>query len=155
MILSKQTCCFIGHRKIENKTQIFEQIKNCVENLINKSNITTFLFGSRSQFNDICLQAVTCLKSKYPNLVRIYLRAEYEYISDDYEKYLLESFDKTVYAKKAERANRLVYIKRNEEMIDNSRFCIFFYKEYSVHSGTAIAFEYAKHHNKIIINIAQ
>ena len=154
MISIKQTCCFIGHRKVEDRDYIFDQVKRCIENLIINSNINTFLFGSRSQFADICLQVVTQLKSEYPNLIRVYLRAEYEYISADYEKYLLEIFDKTSYSKKAHNANRLVYIKRDEELIDNSYFCIFYYKNRAEHSGTAIAFDYANRHKRNIINIA-
>lgn len=147
------SCCFIGHRKIENKSYLYEQLKHCVKNLITKSNITTFLFGSCSEFNDLCWEVVTELKELYPHIKRVYIRAEYEYISDDYKNYLLTFYEKTYYAEKAHNANRFVYIKRNEELIDSCKICIFYYKCNTPHSGTAIAFNYAKKLNKRIIKI--
>ena len=149
----KHYCCFIGHRKIENKSYLYEQLKLCVENLITKSNITTFLFGSRSEFNDLCLEVVNELKDIYTHIERVYIRAEYEYISDEYKDYLLNSYEKTYFAEKAHNANRLVYVKRNEELIDNSDICVFYYKYNAPHSGTAIAFDYAQKHRKKIIKI--
>ena len=148
MNLIKQSCCFIGHRKIENKSHLYAQLKRSVQNLITKSNITTFLFGSRSEFNDLCLDVVTELKDIYPHIERVYIRAEYEYISDEYINYLLTFYEKTYYAEKAHNANSLVYVKRNEELIDNSNICIFYYKNNSPNSGTAIAFNYAQKHKK-------
>ncbi len=81
------------------------------------------------------------------------MRAEYEYISADYEKYLLKFYDKTYYAEKARNSNRLAYVKRNEELIDISNICVFYYKFNASHSGTAIALKYAKQHKKRIIEI--
>ncbi len=153
MNLIENTCCFIGHRKTENKPYLYERIKKCVIDLINNENITTFLFGSRSQFNDLCLEVVTELKGIYPDIIRVYVRAEYEYISADYEIYLLKFYDKTYYAEKARNANRLAYVKRNEELIDASNICVFYYKFDVSHSGTAIAFRYAQRHKKRIIEI--
>ncbi len=151
--LIENTCCFIGHRKIENKPYLYDQVKKSVIDLINNENITTFLFGSKSQFNALCLDVVTELKDIYPNIIRLYMRAEYEYISADYEKYLLKFYDKTYYAEKARNANRLAYVKRNEELIDTSNICVFYYKFNAPHSGTAIAFNYAQQHKKRIIEI--
>lgn len=48
---------------------------------------------------------------------------------------------------------RLVYIKRNEELIDSSNICIFYYKYNFPNSGTATAFKYAQKHKKRIIEI--
>lgn len=153
MNILEQSCCFIGHKEIENKSYLYKQLKQCIQNLITKSNITTFLFGSRSEFNDLCLKVVTELKDTYPYIKRVYIRAEYEYISIDYTNYLLTFYDETFYAKKAHNANRFVYVKRNEELIDNSIICIFYYKYNIPHSGTAIAFNYAQKHKKHIIEI--
>lgn len=153
MNMIEQTCCFIGHRKIENKANLFEQLKLCVQDLIIKSNINTFLFGSRSEFTDLGLNVVSELKDSYPHIKRVYIRAEYERISNDYENYLLTFYEKTYYSQKAHNAKRLVYIKRNEELIDNSKTCVFYYKYNVSHSGTAIAFDYALKHNKNIIKI--
>ena len=52
-------------------------------------------------------------------------------------------------------AGKASYVKRNCEMIDNSRFCIVYYKEdytpKSRKSGTKIAFTYAEKKKKNII----
>ena len=149
----KNTCCFVGHRTIENKPFIYEQVKQCVTDLINRENITTFLFGSKSQFDELCLEVVTELKNIFPNIKRVYVRAVYDYVTVDYEKYLLTLYDDTFYAEKARNANRLAYVKRNEEMIDKSSICIFHYKYNAPHSGTAIAFKYAQQLNKRIIKV--
>ncbi len=125
--LIENTCCFIGHRTIENRPYLYEQVKQCVQELIINKHITTFLFGSRSQFNDLCLEIVTELKDKFSNIIRVYVRAEYEYISTEYENYLLTFYDKSYYAEKARNANKLAYVKRNEELIDTSNICVFYY----------------------------
>ncbi len=151
--LIDNTCCFIGHRTIENKPHLYEQVKESVLNLIKTENISTFLFGSKSQFDDLCLEVVTELKNIYPHIKRVYVRAVYDYIEDDYRNYLLTLYDETVYAEKSRNANRLAYIKRNEEMINNSCTCVFYYKYDTPHSGTAIAFKYAQKHKRKIIEI--
>ena len=144
-IFSRRACCFIGHREVKDVTKTYLQAKNCIEELIVKEKMKTFYFGSKSKFDELCLKIVTDLKDIYSELVRVYVRAEYEYIGKEYTSYLLHSYDKTYYAKKAQNANKLVYIKRNEEMIDNSRICIFYYdKKHRTRSGTAIAFDYAQ-----------
>lgn len=152
--MSYNSCCFIGHRHVENKTDICKLTKLCIKNILTANeNLKNFYFGSRSAFNEICLQIVTELKNKYPNLIRIYVRAEYEFISQEYENNLLQIYDKTFYSTKAKNANRLAYIKRNEEIIDSSDICVFYYTNKTLRSGTYIALNYAKKHNKKIIII--
>lgn len=119
--------------------------------------INTFLFGSKSQFNDFCLEIVTKLKQKYPHIKRIYVRAEYPYISEHYKNYLLQSYEETYYPEKIIGSGKAVYIMRNYEMINNSRFCLVYYDERNApkgaKSGTKIALDYAikkrKTHYKI------
>ena len=47
---------FIGHRKIQNSELLTEQIKRTILNLIDEKQVDTFLFGSRSAFDDLCLE---------------------------------------------------------------------------------------------------
>ena len=54
---------FIGHRKIQNSELLTEHIKQTVLNLIDEKQVDTFLFGSRSAFDDLCLETVTEIKS--------------------------------------------------------------------------------------------
>lgn len=127
---SKQkTCCFIGHRKIEETNELIEKIYNIVEDLIINKGVTTFLFGSRSEFNDLCKKIVTKLQEKYPDIKRVYVRAEFEHISQDYKDFLLERWEDTYFPKKVSGAGKASYVERNQIMINKSEFCIFYYDE--------------------------
>ena len=58
--MSYNSCCFIGHRHVENKTDICKLTKLCIKNILTANeNLKNFYFGSRSAFNEICLQIVT------------------------------------------------------------------------------------------------
>ncbi len=46
--------CFIGHRKIPMTDELKVNIQTAIENLIVNDKATYFLFGSRSQFDDLC-----------------------------------------------------------------------------------------------------
>ena len=81
--------CFIGHRTVEKKEELISSLNETIIALI-KNGVTTFYFGSMSEFDNLCWEIVTQLKEKYPQLRRIYVRAEFSYIDVDYKKYLLE-----------------------------------------------------------------
>jgi hypothetical protein len=87
------------------------------------------------------------MKEKYPYIKRIYVRAEFPQISDSYKAYLLQSYEDTYYSGKIMGVGRAAYVKRNFEMIDNSRFCIAYYNESRTptnrKSGTKIALDYS------------
>lgn len=165
----KKTCCFLGHREITETDNMKLKLYKILEKLITDENAETFLFGSKSKFDTLCLKTVSKLKEKYPQISRVYVRAEYPYITEKYERYLLQFYEKTYFPDNAINAGRAVYIKRNYEMIDKSDICIFYYNEiyvppkkiktkeslmdYQKKSGTSIAYVYAERKNKKIINI--
>lgn len=155
--MKTHTCCFFGHRTINETEELKSKLFEIIEDLITNKNVDTFLFGSKSKFNDLCLEIVTELKEKHPHIKRIYVRAEYPYINDDYKNYLLKSYEDTYYPEKIKNSGKAVYIKRNFEMIDNSQFCIVYYNESNSpttrKSGTKIALDYAIKQAKNIINI--
>ena len=140
-------CCFFGHRTINETDELRTKITEVVERLIIDENVDTFLFGSKSAFDSLCLELVTKLKEKYPHVKRIYVRAEFPYINDDYLTYLLKSYDDTYYPEKLHGAGRAAYVERNYEMINNSKYCIVYYDEQNApttrKSGTKIALDYA------------
>ena len=149
------TCCFFGHRTIDETEELKMNLKNTIERLITEEKVNIFLFGSKSCFDSLCLELVTELKEKYPHVKRVYVRAEFPYINDDYKAYLLTSYDDTYYPENLHGAGRAVYVKRNYEMIDNSKYCIVYYDEQNApvtrKSGTKIAYDYAiKKDRKII-----
>ena len=161
-------CCFIGHRKIERTVELKQAIYNYVESFIVNENVKIFLFGSRSQFDDLCYKVVSELKEKYPDIKRVYVRSCYEYVSDMYMKYLLEGYEETIYPKECKNSGKISYLKRNQAMIDQSDYCLFYYNEnylppkrkwarrdlfeYQPKSGTALAYKYAQQKKRYIIN---
>jgi len=58
----EKTCCFFGHRKIEETPELKTALVDVIEDLIINKDIDTFLFGSKSQFDDLCYDAVSELK---------------------------------------------------------------------------------------------
>ena len=164
-----KSCCFFGHRKIEHTEELKKQIYENTEKLILNENVDTFYFGSRSEFNSLCREIMKDLKEKYPNTNRIYIRAEYAYISDSYKDYLHEDYDDTYFPEKAINAGKASYVERNQIMIDKSDFCIVYYNEnylppmrknsrrdlfaYQPKSGTKIAYDYAEKKDKTIIRL--
>ena len=158
VIMKEKACCFFGHRTINETEELKERLKEIIEKLIVANNVDTFLFGSKSRFNDLCLELVTEIKQKYPHIKRIYVRAEYPYISEHYKTYLLESYEDTYYPQHIINSGKAVYVERNLEMINKSGFCIFYYDEQIAptnrKSGTKIALDYAVKKDKKIIKIS-
>ncbi len=155
--MKRNACCFFGHRTINETEELKEKILEIIEKLIVENQVETFLFGSKSRFNSLCLEVVTEAKEKYPHIKRVYVRAEYPYISERYKNYLLESHEDTYYPEKIMNAGRATYVERNYEMIDNSQFCIVYYDEQNEpitrKSGTKIALDYAIKKSKNIIRV--
>ena len=157
--MKERTCCFIGHRKIEDTLELRTELYESIERLITDEKVDTFLFGSKSRFNDLCYELVTEIKEKYPHIKRVYVRAEYPNIDDSYKAYLLKYYEDTYYPEKMIGAGKAVYVERNCEMINNSRFCIVYCDEdYNLpnrKSGTEIALGYAVRQNKVIIKFSK
>ena len=151
---------FIGHRKVEDVKKLKLKINSMIENLILKNNADTFLFGSKSQFDDICYESVTELKTKYPYLRRVYVRSANEYINNEYKDYLLSLYEESIFPISVRDAGRASYIRRNESMIDMCDILVvYFLADYKPlgnkrQSGTELAMKYAVRKGKSIINFA-
>ena len=50
--LIMKTCCIIGHRDFKKTKELELKVKSIVLDLIEKEEVTCFLFGSKSRFND-------------------------------------------------------------------------------------------------------
>ena len=133
-----KTCSFFGHRDIKQTEELKQQVRKTVERLIVAERVDTFLFGSRSNFDELCHIVVSELKEKYPYIRRIAYLCKHETaclvgagtsltkkIKDitgrdelvlEYEE--IEKPDRVVSAGKA------AYLERNQEMIDISDFCV-------------------------------
>ena len=159
----------------EDRTNVFhlviDELHTTIIDLIVNKGVYNFLFGSRSEFDDLCYEVVCELKKEYPHIRRIYVRAEYPYIDDDYKAYLLERYEDTYYPKHIENSGKSAYVERNLEMINNSEYCFLYYDEnyipprtrkshsdltdYQPKSGTKIAYEYAVKKCQQVINVFQ
>lgn len=160
---------FIGHRKLQVDGGFRLQLRKLILALIDDENADIFLFGSRSVFDELCLETVTEIKKLRTHIKRKYVRASYPYIDSSYESYLLRSYDATFVPDKIKRAGKAAYVERNEYMIDKADVCIFYYDENylpaqkdvngkpiffrQAKSGTKIAYDYAAQRNKTIINL--
>ena len=178
-----KTCSFFGHRTIEITEELKQKVKEIIEDLIVNHSVLTFLFGSRSDFDYLCHLVVTELKEKYSNIIRkCYTcrsetctleseRAHWEEIYSHFrkEKVTLLGVEEEVEHKTKYTSGRAGYVERNQAMINDSDYCIFYYDEnyqpemrkyskrsigyYQPKSGTALAHAYAKQKKKIIINV--
>ena len=159
--MQEKKCCFIGHRETPCTPELKGKLKSVIKELIGQKSVTVFLFGSKSRFDDLCLETVTELKKEYPDVKRIYVRAVYPEISERYERYLLTLYDETYMPERIDNAGRASYVERNREMIDRSNVMVCYYdKNYALNSlrkrksGTKLAYEYAEKKGVEIVNLA-
>lgn len=175
--------CFIGHRKVGDAEQIKCKLLDTLSTLIDNG-ADTFLFGSRSDFDFLCWEVATALKEKYPHIKRVCYTTPHEVaFTSKEEREQCEQFfsqmvkhevhyadyEEAINSQKAIKANKNAYIMRNQEIIDTSDVCVFYYNEdykppirkstnkflpdYRPKSGTAVAFAYATQKKKRIINL--
>lgn len=179
----QKVCSFFGHRTIEITDELKQKVIAIVEDLIVNHNVSVFLFGSRSNFNQLCHLAVTELKTKYPNITRkcytcrsetCFLESERGYWEGVYSRLgndnvILLGVEEETEHKTKYLSGRASYVERNQAMIDDSDWCVFYYDEkyqpdtrkcskrgvgyYQPKSGTKLAYIYAKQKKKRIINI--
>lgn len=143
--MDEKSCCFIGHRDVEETDELIARLSFEIESLIQKG-VTCFIFGSRSDFNGICHDVVTELKGKYPDIKRVAYntrsecatleseRAEservYRFIFK--EEVHLRGYEESITPDKMYVSGKASYVERNQIMIDLSDYCIFYYdKDYA------------------------
>ena len=63
-------CCFIGHREINMTDELKEKLRVGIERLITEESVDTFLFGSKSQFDDLCYDIVTETKKNHTHIIK-------------------------------------------------------------------------------------
>lgn len=174
---------FIGHRTVKDAAQMKKKLTDTISKLI-EDGADTFLFGSKSEFNSLCWNVVTELQTQYPNIKRICYTTPHELaITSKEDRDQMEhlysivvggerhfkDYEGAVESQKSQNATTDTYIMRNQEMIDNSDICVFYYDKdylpprrkqskrsvwgYQPQSGTAIAFTYARRRKKTIINM--
>ena len=178
-----ETCSFFEHRDTKQTEELEQKVKEIVERLIVEEGVDTFLFGSRSKFDELCHIVVTELQKTYPNIRRIAYLCKHETgclvgagtslkqkIKDltGRDEYVGE-YEEIKKSSRVDSAGRASYVERNQFMIQDSDYCIFYFQiqsslskqQNSKHkkndnkkrSGTMYVYEYAlqqKNRNKII-----
>ena len=150
------TVACIGHRNIARSAALEKRTESVMRELISLRGAGVFLLGSRSDFNDLCGRALDRMKAEFPDVRKVYVRAEYAEIPESYRGHLLCFYDDTVFPECVRGAGRNAYIARNRFMVDNSGILLTYYDESLPHgatSGTATAVRYAVRRGKNVINI--
>lgn len=156
-----KACSFFGHRDTPQTEELKQKVRETVERLIVEEGVDTFLFGSRSKFDELCHIVVTELKEKYPNIQRIAYLCKHETAcfagaGTGLKQQIKELTGREMYVpeyediKRSDRVNsagRASYVERNYWMVDNSD-CAVFNLDVSCQvknrkSGTIIAYLYA------------
>ncbi len=140
--------------------------------MIETKEVNTFIFGSKSRFDNLCYKIVTDLKkTHYPFLCRIAYITKGQFVATEEERERFENvlnkisggtveisaFDRIEYHKILDKSGKASYVERNRLMIDASDYCIFYYDENRRpphgNSGTALAYAYATKKRKTIIDL--
>ena len=133
-----KSCSFFGHRDTLQTEKLKQKIRETVERLIVEEGVDTFLFGSRSSFDELCHIVVTELKEKYPHIQRIAYLCKHETAclvgaGVEEQRRIKEFTGRDEYVpeyekiKKSDRVNsagRASYVERNQWMIDDSIFAV-------------------------------
>ena len=163
-----KTWSFFGHRDTPQTVELKHKVRETVERLIVEERVDTFLFGSRSKFDELCHIVVTELREKYPYIQRIAYLCKHETAclvgaGMDEKRRIKELTGRDVYVpeyedvKKSDRVNsagRAAYVERNCWMIDESNYAIIHIKKnYSLRQSTSGAWfvcQYAIKKNLIV-----
>ena len=168
-----KVCCFIGHRKIEKSIELKQKVEETIKDLIQNKCVNIFLFGSKSEFDDLCHSIVTELQKNNPQIKRIMYtcRSEYACMKEEKEEreriartvtkrhITYKDYDGSIMSDRLWSAGKASYVERNQDMINASDYCVFYYdlqyrppkrkyskcdiSEYQPKSGTQLAFDYA------------
>ena len=165
-----KACSFFGHRDTPQTEELKQKVRETVEQLIVEEGVDTFLFGSRSKFDELCHIVVTELKEKYTHIRRIAYLCKHETgcfvgAGTSLQQQIKNLTGRDEYVgeyeeiKKSDRVNsagRACYVERNQWIINDSEFAIMHYensKSMNRHSGTFLIYGYAQQKGKILINV--
>ena len=119
------TACLIGQGCVRSEKELRPQLCAVIEELIVDRKVESFLVGEKNEFDRLCNDVLSEMVKKYPQIKRIFCMSGSKYT----ERYF--------------------------KMIDNSRYCVFYYNidnepQYR-RSGAKIALDYAKRKRKKMV----
>ncbi len=140
--MEEKTCFFTGHRNIVKKD--YERIcyltKVIVEMLIQQKGVTNFKIGGARGFDSIVFLVLLELKNIYPHIKLILVLPckdqNLNWCKKDNELYykILENADEVIYLQ--EKYTKDCMLKRNDKLIENSLYCVTFFREHIKRGGT-------------------
>lgn len=156
-----KTCCFTGHRRIDDKDKeaIKAKLKTAIILLI-ENGVLYFGAGGALGFDTLAAMTVLELKKDYPDIKLILVlpcknQTLYWSNKKDIEiyNYIKERADKIVYTSEFYESGCM--FKRNRHLVDNSKYCICYFNfNNRTNGGTAYTVNYAEKQGRVIINLA-
>ena len=146
-------CSFFGHRDFVEDDNISAKIKNIISDCVSNKNIYNFLLGGYGHFDYCCAKYINELKSNYPE-IRIYLVLAYiNKKLDQYDKNFIQTmYDDILYPPIEKTPLKYSIVKRNEWMVENSQFVIFYVNK--TWGGASKMLEYTQKKKIKFINVA-
>lgn len=132
----KKSACFIGNGKVD--LILKEKIQDIIKNLV-EDGTEIFMFGSKSEFRDVCFDIVTQFKVSNNNIKTVGCPCNGELFYLQKDKYTQEmtiynTLNKKINVQGFDEINQfnnegLSYFDRNKNMIESSDFCVFYFKK--------------------------
>ena len=132
--MNGKICCFVGHRQFlkDHVPQIEKLLEAELLNLIAQG-VINFLIGGSFGFDMLAAEVVMNLKNNFDNIKLIVIlpcKNRIEYLRPlERQKYnnILKKADEIIYLSKNYYVGCM--LERNKHMIDNSEFCISYFKK--------------------------
>ena len=151
----RKICSFFGHRDVTVSQELYNATLAEIENAI-LDGCRIFYFGGYGDFDELCYQIVTQLKTSRPELAlwRVYCVSQERYLTKKVRYFNRENYDEITYLVPSFNGWYKSIYYRNCAMIDTSYY-ILFYAENRENSGAYKAYRYANTHykSKRIVNI--
>lgn len=152
-----KACSFFGHRDTPQTEELKQRVRETVERLIVEEGVDTFLFGSRSKFDELCHVVVTELKEKYPRIRRVAYLCRHESgclvgTGDGMRQAIkrvtgrdeyVREFEEIKKSNRVNSAGRAAYVERNQWMVDECDIVVIYRREKTRRGGTQIICEYS------------
>ena len=153
-IKMKRVCTFAGHRDICATEKLISNLKEHIEILITKENVSEFLVGNYGGFDHISAKTVRELQKVYPHIKLILVIPYLTKVITKYKEQFYEKYDSILMADMPlSTPKNLRIIKSNQYMVDKSDFLICFINR--GWGGAAQTVDYAEKKGIKVINIAE
>ena len=146
-----KACCEFGHSDFDASNDVIEKIRNKLLYLIEEENYDTFYLGNKGLFDYFIAKELYEIKKIYPHINRVLVLAYLnQKVTNNEKEYRDKMFDEILFPPLEKVPLRFAYSKRNQWIINNSDYIIFFV-DYSWGKSMKML-EYANRKHKEYIN---